>query len=130
MACSGQIYGLNGSVTLLNDRHRGVFATHDLIRLVPKSNEIRRGYLLIALGHPTLGRPLVIRHAYGTSIPHLEPEDIADIPIPRFGQDIEDAIAGRSEEAARLRAQADDLEDKVTARADLLVDAFLHGEPG
>ena len=50
---------------------------------MPKG-EIRPGYLLTALTHPTLGRPLVIRNAYGTSIPHLDPADVSDIPVVRF----------------------------------------------
>jgi type I restriction enzyme, S subunit len=127
MACSGQIYGLNGAVMMLNDSHSGVFATHDLIRLVPDAAMIRPGYLLTALGHPTLGRPLVIRHAYGTSIPHLEVGDIETIPIPRLTANLETLIADQMETVVRLRAAADSAETEVTERAASILQKFIQG---
>jgi hypothetical protein len=126
MARSGQIYGLNGSVCLVTARHARSFVSEDLIRIAPRPDLIRAGYLLAALGHPTLGRPLVIRHAYGTSIPHLEPADAATICIPRFDSGLENEIADRLEEAAQLRAEADDLEDQITDRAEQVMERFLH----
>ena len=42
MAISGQIYGLNGAVMLLNEHHRGIFGTHDLMRIVPNTDEVPR----------------------------------------------------------------------------------------
>ncbi|WP_152536202.1 hypothetical protein [Mesorhizobium loti] len=71
MARSGQIYGLNGSAKLVSDYHRSFFLSDDLIRIAPDPTKARAGYLITALTHPTLGRPLVIREAYGMSIPHL-----------------------------------------------------------
>lgn len=128
MACSGQIYGLNGAVMLLNDAHRGVFATHDLIRIIPDPAKVRPGYLLAALGHPALGRQLVIRHAYGTSIPHLDVIDVREILIARLDPSLEDGIGAELERVASLRAEADRLENELTARAESILEAFLHGE--
>jgi type I restriction enzyme, S subunit len=45
MVRSGQLYGLNGSVMLLNDSHDGIFGTDDLIRIEP-GTRIRSGYLI------------------------------------------------------------------------------------
>jgi hypothetical protein len=39
-----------------------------------------------------LGRPLVIRNAYASSIPHLDPDDVASIPIVRLSKKIEDSV--------------------------------------
>lgn len=125
MACSGQLYGLNGSVVLLNDRHEGVFGSHDLIRIVPDEHKIRSGYLLAVLGHPTLGRPMVLRHGYGTSIPHLEAGDVGTIPIPRFDSATESPIAEAMESAAELRAEADSLEDDAVEMAESVIEEFL-----
>lgn len=130
MACSGQLYGLNGAVALLNQRHAGTFASHDLIRIVPNESQIRPGYLLIALGHPTLGRPTIVRHGYGTSIPHLEPTDIARVSIPRLPEHIETSLAERIEEAERLRAEADNAEDEVVQVASDIVSKFMQGKRG
>ncbi|HYL11571.1 MAG TPA: hypothetical protein VEV41_00950 [Terriglobales bacterium] len=67
MACSGQTYGLNGSVALAEKRYENYFLSHDIVRSIPKADRITPGYLYAALGHPRFGRPLVIRSVYGTS---------------------------------------------------------------
>jgi hypothetical protein len=126
MACSGQTYGLNGSVALAEKRYENYFFSHDIIRIIPRTDRIRSGYLYAALGHPKFGRPLVIRNAYGTSIPHLDPNDVAAIPVVRLGNSLENEVADRMEKAAKLRAQADDLENAIAERADALIDQFLH----
>lgn len=128
MARSGQIYGLNGRVFMSGERHSHFFVSEDLIRIVPDSDSIRSGYLLTVLGHPTLGRPLVLRHAYGTSIPHLEPGDLAGVPIPRFADGVEGQIADLVEEAVSLRSSSDDQEDNLTDEAEAIIAAFLHDE--
>jgi len=128
MARSGQIYGLNGRVFLASHRHSRFFVSEDIIRVVPDESAIRPGYLLAALGHPTLGRPMVLRHAYGTSIPHLEPSDLSGIAVARFDEATETSIADRMERAARLRSEADDLEDSLTQRAEDIIEVFLHDD--
>lgn len=124
MACSGQTYGLNGSVALVNDTLAGCFLSHDIVRIQP-NDDVRSGYLLVALSHPRLGRPLVIRTAYGSSIPHLDPDDVADIGVVRLGERVEGEIADVAEEAAKLRDEADKLENEVTAQAEHVVTEFL-----
>jgi type I restriction enzyme, S subunit len=128
MACSGQVYGLNGSVSLMTEKHERAFFSHDLVRIVPRLEVIRPGYLLMTLGHPQLGRPLVIRCAYGTSIPHLDPADIVTVPVVRLGEKLENDIADRVEEASRLRAQADELENDLASAADLVIRGFMAGQ--
>ena len=128
MACSGQTYGLNGSVSLMTKRHETAFFSHDLVRIVPKVALIRPGYLFTVLGHPKLGRPLVIRNAYGTSIPHLEPADIAMTPIVRLGKRIEGQIADAMEEAIEMRVEADVLENELTLKATKLIERLLSGD--
>lgn len=130
MARSGQTYGLNGRLFLTAERHRQYFVSEDLIRIIPREEVIRPGYLLAVLGHPELGRPLVLRHAYGTSIPHLEPADLEGIQVPRFSAPIEGAIADRLEESARLFAEADSIEDEMTVAAERFAAAFFRGEVG
>jgi type I restriction enzyme, S subunit len=124
---SGQVYGLNGSVRLVGSRLTEFFVSEDLIRVAPQADLIQPGYLLCALSHPQLGRPLVIRNAYGTSIPHLEPPDVGTIPVPRFEAQVENEIAERIERAVQLQAHADTLEDKITAEAEDAVRQFMRG---
>lgn len=128
MACSGQVYGLNGAACHMTEYHENIFFSHDLIRIVPKLSMIRAGYLLTTLTHPTLGRPILIRIAYGTSIPHLDPGDVSDFPVVRLTSGEEDVIADLTEEAAAERAQADVLERELAADAGNLVDRFIAGD--
>lgn len=124
MACSGQVYGLNGAVMLATEWHENTFMSHDLIRIKPKKGA-RAGYLLTALTHPTLGRPLLIREAYGMSIPHLDPGDVAAFPVARFGKKIEDRIADLAEEASMRQTKAEALERQLSEAAEKVVADFL-----
>lgn len=121
MACSGQTYGLLGRTMILTEQHRGVFGSHDLIRIDPDTDTIRTGYLQTALAHEEYGRPLSIRFASGTSIPHLDPVDIRGVPVPRFSEASESAIADLCEEGARLSARADALESDATSEAEAAI---------
>ena len=80
-------------------------------RLVVDNAKIRSGYLLTFLNDPALGRPYVVRNAYGTSIPHLDPTDIQAIKIPRLSDENEVAIADLMDESVRLSAEADRMEN-------------------
>ncbi len=122
MACSGQTYGLLGRTVILTKAHNGVFGSHDLIRVTPERGRMRTGYLHTALSHEVYGRPRVVRHASGTSIPHLDPVDIRSVGLPRFSPEIESEIADLAEEAAELNRRADELESAAIARAAVLVD--------
>jgi hypothetical protein len=124
MARSGQTYGLNGSATLVTEYHKTFFLSDDLIRIKPKEGA-RAGYLLTALTHPILGRPLLIREAYGMSIPHLDPGDVADFPVVRLGTKIEDEIADLAEEAASEQARAEALELELAEAAGKVISDFL-----
>ena len=95
---------------------------------MPRTDQIRPGYLFTAFGSSKLGRPPVVRCAYGTSIPHLDPPDVSDCLIVRLGNNVENAIADRMEEAIDLRAEADELENALAADAVELTRAFLAGD--
>lgn len=129
MACSGQVYGLNGRTMLLTNAHDGLFGSHDLIRIAPDENAVHTGYLLLVLGNPTFGRPLAIRHAYGTSIPHLDPVDIRKLPIPRFDEETERRLGEKMIRATELKAVADAQENEVTDLAETVLEKFIksHG---
>lgn len=131
MACSGQVYGLNGRVILLTKAHDGIFGSHDLIRIIPEAENIHTGYLLLVLSNPHYGRPMVIRNAYGTSIPHLDPVDVRNVPIPRFDADVERRLGEMMVQVAELKAEADALENEATELAETVTSAFMksHGQP-
>lgn len=72
--------GTLGRVTYALDQHDGHVATNNLIRIIVNDLPLR-GYLYEFL-QGELGQSLMLKNAYGTNQEHLEPDIIAEIPIP------------------------------------------------
>ena len=72
--------GTLGRVTYALSQHNGHVATNNLIRIVVDDIPLR-GYLYEFL-KSDLGQSLMLKNAYGTNQEHLEPDIIAEIPIP------------------------------------------------
>jgi type I restriction enzyme M protein len=72
--------GTLGRVTYALSQHDGHVATNNLIRIVVEDIPLR-GYLYEFL-QSELGQSLMLKNAYGTNQEHLEPDVIAEIPIP------------------------------------------------
>ena len=129
MPCSGQLHGIIGSVVLATDWHENKVLTNHILRIVPKpASKVRMGYLQTVLSHPLLGRPRVLKGAFGSSVPELSPRDVSVLTIPRLSGTTEDQIAYAMEQAAELRAQADQLEEQIAAKAEELLNRFLAGD--
>ena len=124
MACSAQVYGLNGSVVLATKADESFFFSHDLIRIAPLPDVVRSAYLYSYLSHPLLGRVLLERAAYGSSVPHIDPRDVERVPIGRLPLDEEDAIADSAEEASQLGAEAAEIERRIGAESEEIVQRF------
>lgn len=131
VARSGQIYGIFGTAVLADRWHETKVVSEDIIRIIPADakNAARPGYLVTAINHPDYGRPLVLRSAFGTSIPHLAPDDLRDFPLIRLGE-VEANIAAMVEKAAAIRAEADELEDSAAREVEQAVDAMLGKRAG
>lgn len=126
IARSGQIYGLVGSVTLANESHSNRVMSDHVIRLVPsKDGSIRAGYLLVALSHPTLGRPLMKALPTGSSIPSIDVEDVLDLCIPRFPDHAEKSISDLTVKASALHAKANATELSMANIADGVISAIM-----
>lgn len=72
--------GTLGRVTYALSQHDGHVATNNLIRIIVDDLPLR-GYLYEFL-QSELGQSLMLKNAYGTNQEHLEPDIIAEIPIP------------------------------------------------
>jgi hypothetical protein len=128
---SGQVYGLIGTLTLATAAHEEHVISDHVIRIAAsKSAIIRPAYALIALSHPSLGRPLMKALAYGSSIPEIEVTDVARTQVVRLNTMDEDAIADSAEEASALYAEADLLENAISAEASEIIDRFISGQNG
>lgn len=125
IARSGQKYGILGRVLMLTENHRGMMGSDHLTRIIPDNNIMRAGYLLTFLNDPIIGRPSVIRQAFGTSIPELSPIDIKRIRVPRLGTDVESAIADLMDKSVNISAKADRLENEATKLAQEQIDLAI-----
>src|SRR6185437_2849401 len=126
MARSGQVYGILGTVALVEKDLEDKIVTDDIIRIRPKSNtSIRPGYMLTALSQPLYGRPLVKSLAYGSSIPHIDVGDVLSFEVARLDAREEHAIADLAEASAKARAYADILEREIAADASVIIDGFI-----
>ena len=128
LARSGQIYGINGTLTLATEAHESHVVSDHIIRIVPPDKpSIRPGYLCVALSHPELGRPIMKSLPYGSSIPEIEVADVEELEVARLSTAEEDAIADLAEEASALRAKADILENDLAMDAEAILDRFIAG---
>lgn len=124
---SGQVYGNLGQTVIATEFHVGKILSNHILRICP-NDKIRSGYLQCVLGHPSLGRPQLVRLAFGSSVPEIAVEDVAAIHVPRLDARVETRLADLEEEAARERDAADSLEQSLAAEADELIEKFLEGD--
>jgi len=83
----------------------GMAGSQHFMRVVPDTKKIPPGYLYAYLSSK-FGVPLVVGGTYGAIIQHIEPEHIADLPIPRLGKATEAKANELVHEAAQLRSEA------------------------
>lgn len=123
--CSGQVYGIIGTATLGTDALDGQVVSNHVIRAAPRKNSVPVGYTMTALSHPTLGRPLVKSLAFGSSVPEIDPDDLAALEIVRLESREESAVAELAEASSQARSAADLLEREIAADAGLIIDRFI-----
>lgn len=126
IARSGQTYGVVGSIAMATRFHEDKIVSDHVIRLAPtETASVGMGYVMVALSHPTLGRPLMKALPTGSSIPSIDFDDVLDLSIPRFGSKIEERINDFAISATRLRAEADILESEMALNADAIIAKVL-----
>ncbi|MBC6716951.1 hypothetical protein H9Q09_12100 [Aurantimonas sp. DM33-3] len=122
IARSGQNYGLVGQMALATEAHRNKVISDHVIRLAPGEDPtLRVGYVMVALTHPTLGRPLMKALPTGSSIPSIDYEDVLDLDIVRLQEETEGMLADMVERACGLRAEADAIENALGELADAVI---------
>jgi len=101
ITCSGTI----GRMAYSRPVMAGMAGSQHFMRVVPDAEEIPPGYLYAFLSSK-FGVPLVVGGTYGSIIQSIEPEHIADLPVPRLGKAVEAAAHELIDEAAKLRDEA------------------------
>ena len=98
---SGQRYGLLGRAAYVGTMLDGWAASHDLFRIRATNREtIARIFTFV---RSETGRRSMLRHSYGTSIPHVNPQGIAAVRVPPLPMD----LVASAVSALEMRDQAD-----------------------
>jgi len=101
ISCSGTI----GIMAYARQDMAGVWSSQDVLKVVADPTRIPPGYLYAYLCSK-FGIPLVASGTYGAIIQHLEPEHIANLPVPRLKARLEWETHILVEQAATLRVDA------------------------
>lgn len=106
--------GTIGRMVYVRPDMDGLACSEHAMRVAPDEDKIPPGYLSAFL-RSRFGVPMVIGGTYGSIIQSIEPEHIADLPVPRLGDAIEQKAHELVEEAATLRVKASfDLQEAIS----------------
>lgn len=98
---SGSRSGLIGRVAYIGARMDGWAASHDLFRIAASdAADIARIFAFLTAES---GHRIMLKHSYGTAIPHVNPQGIAALRIPSLPQQLVEGAA----RALVLREEAD-----------------------
>jgi len=100
ISCSGTI----GRMAYARSGMKGMAGSQHFMRIVPDTSKIAPGYLFAYLSS-RFGVPIIVSGTYGAIIQHIEPQHIADIPVPRLGE-VEKQAHDLIQEAASKRVAA------------------------
>lgn len=111
--------GTTGRMMFSRPDMDGMACTEDVLRIIPDPRKIPPGYLFaFLLSH--YGLPLVVGSTYGSVITHIEPHQVSELEIPRFGEleatvheIVSKTAALRSDYQSQIRAATDKLFESV-----------------
>ncbi len=119
ITCSGTI----GRMVYSRPDMDGIWSSQHIMKVVPDPAKVPPGYLFAYLSGK-FGVPLVVSGTYGSIIQSIEPQHIADLPVPRLGSDLERETHDLVEAASKKRARASKALSSVTKRFDSLLDGL------
>ncbi len=100
--------GTIGRMVYVRSDMAGMACTEHAMRVVPDVEKILPGYLYAYLSSK-FGVTLVISGTYGSIIQGIEPQHLADLPVPRLGENIEQEVDRLIKESSYLRTKASQL---------------------
>ncbi|NCT87289.1 restriction endonuclease subunit S [Stenotrophomonas acidaminiphila] len=104
--------GTVGRMAYARPDMEGYACSEHVLRVVPDAEKIPPGYLYAYLSSK-FGVPLVIGGTFGSIIQHIEPEHIANLPVPRLGTKAERDVHALMESAASNRSRAHELRQEA-----------------
>ncbi len=115
---SGQRYGLLGRPAYIGKRLDGWASSHDLFRI--RASNITSTARIYAFLRSDSGHRAMLRHSYGTSIPHVNPEGIASVRVPV----LPDFLVVKATRALQLIEQADADEEQAIREVEQWVNSL------
>lgn len=109
ISCSGTI----GRMCYVRPDMIGMWSSQHIMKVVPDESRVPPGYLYSFLSSK-FGVPLIVAGTYGAVIQHIEPSHIADLPVPRFGPDVELKVDALVASAARKLSDFQTLVEEAT----------------
>lgn len=100
--------GTLGKVFLTNENYENKIGTDDLVRIKPKENKIKRGYMYAFLSSK-YGYGLLTQSGYGGVVKHIEPHHLEYLKIPVFPKIKQTKINNLIIESSDLRVSANNL---------------------
>lgn len=107
----------------------GLVASGDLIRIEPDPAAAPPGFLFAFLASRH-GFALIRKQIYGGHIKHVDPEHIANLPVPRLGQKAESKAHSLVVEAANLRSIASRALNEAIGSVERTLHAPQHNSTG
>ncbi|MCC5841438.1 MAG: restriction endonuclease subunit S [Opitutales bacterium] len=107
---AGQRYGLIGRSAYVHKTFAGWSCTNNMVRVAPKKHE-DTGFLFTVLSSNP-GVLLLKREAAGSSIPHLDANNVADIEVPWPSREKRFSLGQPMDESISKYEQANELEDR------------------
>jgi len=108
ISCSGTI----GRMVYTRRTMDGTWSCQDMLKVVCDSDKAQSGYAYAFLASK-FGVPIITSSTYGAIIPHIEPEHIANLPIPRFAKSLESEIHEKVDQASEFRSDSEELLEKA-----------------
>jgi type I restriction enzyme S subunit len=100
--------GTIGRMTYMRPDMVDMAISQDVLKVVPDASKVMPGYLYAFLTSK-YGLPIVIGGTFGSIIVHIEAENIADLPVPRLGEHLENRVHRMIQQACDNRVTASSL---------------------
>ncbi len=100
--------GTVGRMAYVRPEMDGLACSEDVLRVVPNANKISAGFLYGYLSSK-FGVPIITAGTYGAVIQHIEPHQIAELPVPIAPESLQSKIHHLITLSAEKRTQANEL---------------------
>jgi type I restriction enzyme S subunit len=118
LTCSGTV----GKSIVATEGVSDFIISQNMIRLVPGEG---LGGFLYAYMNSWMGKAFLTQDEYGSTIKHIDPEHVEEIPIPRF-EELEGELDTKVSKIFELREKADQLEEDAVAMIENELENYLN----